>query len=112
MLDASDICEDIIDESIIEDELSIIDDDIIDESMEDDIMELSIIDDEDMSPIADDDEASCESAPVASRADRAVVAMSRRNILISLGSTRVERAARRKAWLGCCAARFRDANVT
>ena len=76
MLDASDICEDIIDESIIEDELSIIDDDIIDESMEDDIMELSIIDDEDMSPIADDDEASCERAPVASRADRTVPARS------------------------------------
>lgn len=102
------------DDSIMDDDVSPIieDDDIMDESIgaEEDIIELSIIDEEDMS-IAEDEEASCESAPVASRADRAVVAMSRRNILVSLGSTRVERAARRKTWLGCCAARFRAGNV-
>lgn len=86
MLEASDICDDIIEESIDEESIGIdedisigAEDDIMDESIgiDDDIVELSIGADDDMSIIDEDDWAK---ALDVSTTARAVPAMSRRII--------------------------------
>ena len=92
MLEASDISDDIMEESIgMEDdiiELAIgADEDIIDESMgaDEDMVELSIGAEDDMSIVDEDDWAK---ALDASTTDRAVPAMSRRIIVLSIWGAR------------------------
>jgi hypothetical protein len=83
MLEASVIWDDMADESIADDSIGAAE---ADESVgiaEEDIMEESMGAEEAII----EDEASCAMAPVASRATRAVLAMSKRVIVGSLGST-------------------------
>jgi hypothetical protein len=100
--DASDICDDIIEESMADEgaeEASA--------AADDDEMSVAI-DDEDAVSIAEEEDASWDRTPVTRTADNAVVAKSRRSILVSLGSTRVEQNRATQDLAGYGAARFLD----
>jgi hypothetical protein len=87
------ISDDIIEVSIAEDSIELMDESMTEDSIE--LIEGSI-----------EDDASCAITGSASTAATAVVARRVRIIVSSSGSTRVGHAARRGAWLGLCAARL------
>jgi hypothetical protein len=105
--DASDICEDIIEESMVDEAVSMAEDEVVSAAADD---EVSIIADEEdaVSIMEDEEDASWDSAPVTRTAVSAVVAKSRRSILVSLGSTRVEQNRATQDLAGYGAARFLD----
>jgi len=78
--EASDICDDMVEESIM-------DEDMADVSAGADIMDESIIDDDIEVSIIEDEAVSCARAPVTRSAATAVLAKSSRVIVVSLGST-------------------------